>query len=493
MKFKSYVNKVNSSSFIRNSLWGLVATFFQTVFLSLFFIILSRNYNIVDFANFLVSNTIYQLLVGISSMGLGHWFIREYEHTEKGRSELIYRFLKIQIIMGVVFYIANIFFAYLLYSEDQIRLLAIILGTNIIFDNIIYAIKHLNIAQFEQKKSALIMALDGFLRLLIAGLLYLSPFSLIVVSLLLVAVRLVTVNIFITMGSSGSVNLMKLLRFKITWDDLNKNVFQNWKFILIVGSSILFWRSATLIISKTLSPADIANYEVCYKIFSIFTMVVVVASTTVYPKFVQFFVKKDMKKIRKFYKLTFLVYTVFGAVSYAIVQSYASEIIFIIFGNKFQFAADCLKEMYLTLLIFPTILLQANLIVAMKMEKVDMYLNFLALIINLLGCMIGLYFYKSLSVINYSIFGSFLIFHISQSYMLVRLKVSTVLSTLSFYLLIGLLVFGYHYGLSKFNPTAVFILFLALSMPPLILTLLKDIKSYGLNKEEEFPAGVGLE
>jgi O-antigen/teichoic acid export membrane protein len=471
-------NIFTGSGMLSNSLWGIISTLCQTLFLSLFFVILSRHYAVIEFSHFLIANTIYQLIVGFSSMGLGMWFIREYGQDADEKETLVYRFIKIQSLLGLIFYLINIVLAFIIYKDQQIRVLTMILGTNIIFDNIIYALKHLNIAQSEQRKTAIIMAVEGFIRLLLGCMLFLMPMSLNYLSILLVIVRLLTVGVFIEIGSGGSIALKKLWLFKISMADLKRNVLLNWKFILIVGSSILFWRSATIIISKYLSAADVANYEISYKIFSIFTMLSIVASTTIYPRFVKLITTHDYEKIRSLYGIISLGFGLFVVFSYAFMNSFADMLISFIFGNKFLLAAGCMKEMFLTLLVFPTVFLQANLLVAMKLEKVDMVLNFMALIINLSCSLIGLHYFPMLSVLNYSIFASFLIFHISQNILLIKLKLTTFKNAVLFYISVGAFVLCYHYSVVRVDPLKLFVFFVLVVMIPLLLYFLNRIKGY---------------
>src|SRR5690606_16059586 len=130
---------LNKTGVINNGLWGVTSTVTQTIFMSLFFIIISKYYSTNDFAKFLIASTVYQLLVGFSSMGLGHWFIREYEQYSKNKITLMINFIKIQTLLGIIFYVVNVTLTFSLYSDKQIILLAIILGLNIIFDNAIYS------------------------------------------------------------------------------------------------------------------------------------------------------------------------------------------------------------------------------------------------------------------------------------------------------------------------------------------------------------------
>ncbi len=76
------------------------------------------------------------------------------------------------------------------------------------------------------------------------------------------------------------------------------------------------------------------------------------------------------------------------------------------------------------------------------MEKIDMYLNLMSLFINLFIAVMGLKLHYSLSSITYSIFISFLIFHLSQEYFLIKKG----LSKLSDVAIMYLLVFGGMYA-----------------------------------------------
>jgi uncharacterized membrane protein HdeD (DUF308 family) len=109
-------------------------------------------------------------------MGLGQWFIRKYI-TDEDKLTLTGKFLKTQLGLGFIFYLINIAFAYGVYNDEQIRLISIILGTNIILDNFINAIKSLNIVEGRQDKTAIIMIIDGFLKLIVGCLLFINPFS----------------------------------------------------------------------------------------------------------------------------------------------------------------------------------------------------------------------------------------------------------------------------------------------------------------------------
>lgn len=309
-------------------------------------------------------------------------------------------------------------------------------------------------------------------------------------SILLVLIRWITINAFIQIGIKENINLKKLWRFKITLIDFKENVIMNWKFILIVGSSIIFWRSATIIISKYLTVTDVANYEISYKIFSIFTMISIIVSTSIFPTFIKLFNKNLYDDAKSLYKVVSYIYTIFAIISYAFIQSYATDIIPYLFGKKYISAGECLQEMFLTILIFPSAFLQANLLVALNLEKKDMLLNLVSLFINIFCCLIGLQFFKSVSVINYSIFTSFLIFHVIQGLYLKDLKLTTIENLINFYVGMIVFVFVYKYVVSIYNPTMVFACFICFIIVPYTYFIFEKTKGFVNSKMKIIPKSV---
>ena len=93
---RNIYSSIISSSIIKNSFWGVFSTLLQSVFVSILFIILAREYSKGVFANFLIASTIYQLVVAFSSMGLGQWFIREY-FGQSDKKAFVNKFLKFRL------------------------------------------------------------------------------------------------------------------------------------------------------------------------------------------------------------------------------------------------------------------------------------------------------------------------------------------------------------------------------------------------------------
>jgi O-antigen/teichoic acid export membrane protein len=452
---KDKVLNLFKSRLIKNSFWGIAANGFQSVLLSLFFVIVARKYTTSEFAFFLIANTIYQFLSAFSTLGLGQWFTRELVDVED-KQELVSRFVKIQLYSGCFFYVCNVGVAFLLYQDALLQSLIVLLGVNIIFDNIIYAIKSLNIAEFNQNKTFKILIIDSVLKFAIGCLLFAFPFSIMTLSVLLIIIRFVTLNFFLSVGSSKTISLRSLWKFPLAWAEVKKIVFANWPFIIIGSVSIAYWRISNIIISKTLPLTDVAHFEISYRVFSIAQILPLIVSMSVFPGLVQQFKTGILQDFRNYYSKVFNYYLLFGLFSYTFIYSFADTIIPWAFGSAYNITGTYTKEMFLTILVFPTALLQANVLVAMNKERADMWFNVISLVLNIVFCFIGFLFARDLTTVNLAIFFSFLVFHICQDVLLIRQGIITIGHVLKFYLLTGVLVGAYILLSYKLPPVVLF-------------------------------------
>lgn len=460
MKSNLIQNTLNlfKSRLIRNSFWGIAANGLQSILVSLFFVIVARKYSTGEFAFFLIANTIYQFLAAFSTLGLGQWFTREVVNIAD-QKELVSRFLKMQLYSGALFYVFNIAIAFLLYQDELLRYLIVLLGINIIFDNIIYAIKALNIAEFRQNKTFIILIIDSVLKFMIGCALFIYPFSIITLSMLLIVVRFITLNFFLGFGSSKTINLRSLWNYPLSWPAVRGIVFSNWPFIIIGSVAIAYWRISNIIISKTLSLADVAHFEISFRVFSIAQILPLIISMSVFPALVKIYGSGNMQDFKDYYNKVFIYYLLFGLFTYTFMYSFADTLIPWAFGPNYNGTGVYTKQMFLTILIFPTALLQANVLVAMNMERSDMWFNVISLVLNILFCFTGFMVAKTLTTVNLSIFFSFLVFHICQDVLLLRRGIVTPWHVARFYLITGLLAGLYVLLSVQVSPVVLFTVF----------------------------------
>ncbi|WP_324677528.1 oligosaccharide flippase family protein [Hymenobacter sp. GOD-10R] len=442
--------KLKASSLVINSAWGVIANILQNIFNSLFFVLIARYYTSEQLGHFLLSNTVYQLVAVFSSMGLSSWFVREYT-SELDKYIFTNRYFKLQGFLGILFYIINVLLIFSLYSDYNIRFIGVVLGLNIIFDNTINSIKSLNIAKSLQKRTANVLVMDGFFKLVVSVFCVYLKFPIIYLAFALVFSRVITLNIFMITGGYYKNIVTRSVGEIVSYTYLKEVVFSNWRFVVIGSVSVVYWSFANIVISKFMPVSAVSQYEIASRIFSLTIIIPIIISGSVYPQFVQYFNDQDKDRLRVLYDKMFVVYTLFSLISYSFIVAFAPKLIPFIFGDKYQTAIFCIIQMFLAILVFPTTLLQANLIVAMKLENLDMWFNLTSLIMHVFLSIIGLYFFKSLSVINYSIFMSFIVFHISQDVVLIRRKITTLSRCFRHYVLLASFVSGYHFLLKTTN------------------------------------------
>jgi O-antigen/teichoic acid export membrane protein len=436
------VLSLHRSDLVRNSFWGLAANASQSLLMSLFYVIIARKYATADFSYFLIANSIYQFLATISNLGLGQWFTREIVSVGNGKS-IIGKFLKLQLYSGVGFYLINFTLAFALYDNYEIRMLTMLMGINIVFDNLIYVIKCLNIAGSLQNITFKIIMADSVLKFVMVLLLLFFSFPITALTTGLICIRFLTLNLFLKYGSRNVLDLKLLFTYKISLAEISKIVRLNWPFLVIGSVSIVYWRIGNIIISKMLSLLDVAVYEISFRVFSVFQILPVVISASLFPHLVSLYNSGDTIQFNACYKKYFYFFLVYGLFVYTFMYSFSGQIIPFVFGQKYATASAYTVQMFLTMLLFPTGILQATVLISMKLEKIDMKINIISLIVGVALILAGLSFIQSLTVVNISIFISFLVFHICQDYILIKRKVLTLKSAMNFYFLTAAFVIVY--------------------------------------------------
>lgn len=475
----------NMSKLFKNSLWGIISNIIQNIFYSIFFIIVARKYSPEDFSNYIIANSLYGFVLAFSSLGLGQWFVRTLK-TTNNKNELILSFFKIQIGIGFVFYILNVLIGLVLYDTLLIRQLTCLIGINVIFDNIIYVIKFINIADLEQRRSFIIITIESFIKLLFGFIILWEQIPILYLAIFLILLRLLTLQLFLSIGTIFKIKISELIKAKVNINSIRTIVFSNWPFIIIGSISVVFWRMGNIIISKYLPLNNVAEYEISFKLFALAETVPVVVSATVFPLLIDK-LENNFTIAKNYFKRIYIYYACYGLLSFTFIYSFSNFFIPLFFGKNYTHVSTNTIEMFATMLLFPTALLQANLIIALKMEKTDMILNLISLFVNFTITIFGIHFIKSLYIVNYSIFISFLIFHLLQDYILIRKKVFEFIEVIQFYLytLIALIIF--YFLTSHISLYISFLLFWFCIMTIILLKYLerRNFKSIQLNIKEQ--------
>jgi O-antigen/teichoic acid export membrane protein len=429
------------SAILKNSFWAISSSVFQNVVFAVFFIIMARVYNTHVFSSYIIANTLYGLLLSFSSLGMAQWYIRVIKNLNEHQSANRLYF-NIQLLAGILFLILNVLFSFLLYAESVIHVLSVILGLNIVIDNMINVFKTINIATYNQRQTFLILSIEACIKLGIALLVYYLVPNIIVIAVLLVLLRVITFALFYFSGDYKNNFKGVTINRTETYRQVITTIYEN-RFFLFIGSiSVLFWSIGSILVSKLLDSRAVADYEIAYKLFIMAEVIPLMILSSSFPKIIEYVNSPTIEKIR-FMKALSYGNILYGLLAYTFVISFSDVFVPFFFGVQYAHTAQYCNEMFLTMLLFPSVLFQANLLVAIKMEKVDMYLNLLSLFINLIIAGMGLLLHYSLSAITYSIFISFLAFHLSQEYFLIKKRLTQLVDASILYLLIFGGMFSY--------------------------------------------------
>ncbi len=455
----NHINQIRrsiySNKIFKNSLFGIFSNILQNIFFSVFFIIVARVYSSEDFGNYVICNTIYSFILGFSTLGLGNWFIRELKNYDK-RELLVAKFLKIQFLLGCFFYIINIIISCSIYDSPFIRIMSLIFGLNIITDNLIYVVKSIGIADLRQEKTYIFSTLESLFKFLIACLIIFIPVSMKSLVFLLIVLRFSILYLFMNYGIETKISLKNILNSKSDIHELLRIIKSNWSFVVIATIAVVNWRIGNIFVSKYLTISDVGFYEVSFKLLSIAYIIPVVVSTSVYPFLVDI-VKEN--KLMKYYPNLFRIFNFYGFFAFSIIYSFSDYLIPLLFGKQFSIVSIYCKQMFVVMLFFPSVLLQANLMIAVKKEKTDMYCNLFSLCLNILICAIALPLIKSVSVVIFAIVASFALFHVIQDVVLIRSNIISVFHVFSHYF-ITIICLVFYYFISKvLNGWATFSMF----------------------------------
>jgi O-antigen/teichoic acid export membrane protein len=309
----------------------------------------------------------------------------------------------------------------------------------------LYVTKHINVINNDQRKTFIITSTEAFMKLILAYYIWVYGASIIVIVFLLVLLRLITVVIFFQFGLPDNVFIRyRSILSSFSISQLIQTVYSNKYFILIGSISVFFWSYGNIIVSKLIGLRFVAHFEISYKLFTMAELIPLVFSASVFPVLNKKF-NTDYNGLVIYFRKIFWLYAFYGILSFVFILIFADYFIPLLFGSGYHDTPKYCVQLFFTILLFPTSLLQANLIIAMGHERRDMLFNLFMLISHVVISLSLLYFFKDLTYLNLSIFLSFLVFHISQDIFLIKKKILLKYDIFLFYSVIILLAFLFHF------------------------------------------------
>ncbi len=370
-----------------NSAVSIVTNIVQNVFFSAFFIILARHFGPVQLSDYVIANSLYQLIGVLAPFGLTEYFVREYMQQAHLRSELTRDMVVVESLLGVTGYLVVVSLGSIMGYSSGTQLLAIILAININFDNLLVSFRSIFVAESKQFYTSIATLLESFLKLLAGLCLLVLGLTLLQISLFAVALRLVT--LFVAIGfldeerradvrfALNPANVSFLRRLKRVVQLLGKAR----SFAVISTVVFIYWRLNTLVLGKIASPREVSFFDVGTKAFSVFQILPFYYLQAFFPILSQAY-KSDKAQFVGLARKALTHLAIFS-VCVAIPMAYASrEVIDLLFGSRYLGAAGMTGTMMITLIPFSLSLVQAYVLLASGNERIDMWLNILTLGVN---------------------------------------------------------------------------------------------------------------
>lgn len=409
-------------SILVNNISGLTANILQNIFLSFFFVILARAIGPEDFSTYVLGNSLYQVVGALSTFGLSNYFIREYAGGNADNSRLSTQFLCIEMMLAAAAYLVLCILSFSLYgAQDAIIRISLILGMNVIFDNILYCIKAVHIAGRTQYRFIRAVLLEAFLKLVLCIIFYLLPFNFTLFLWTLAAYRCFTLVVAwrsVPAHRRLSVPSFRSLRASMDLPAVRRILHAGKVFLIIGAVNVIFWRMNVLILSKMAEQKAAAFYEVAFKFFAIAQIIPVIVLGTVYPLLSEYYVS-DKRRFLEIAEKSFKQMLLFSTLVTLLAYFLSPFVIPYFMGEEYTEAARMTQHMFFTLIPFSLSLVQAYVLVASKNEKIDMWLNLLNLLINCLLAVVLIHFTGPTGSIT-AVTVSFSLFFLLQQYFLHR-------------------------------------------------------------------------
>ena len=360
----SIINKLTGKSIISNTISGVAANVLQNIFLGVFFVLLTKSIGLNKFSEYVIGNSLYQIVAAFSTMGLANYFIREYVQIEEKKEYATLHFFATEFILSIAGYIIIILSSVTLYNNELLIIqVSSILGINILFDNLIYSVKAIHIAEKTQIVFLKITLFESLVKLILASTYYYLPFDFLLFILILVVARILTLKLaYTSLPINVKTEIIKISEFKSIKKTVElkkiKNLIYKGRIFIIIGAvNIIFWRINSLLLSKFATKNDVGLYEIALKIFSIAQIIPVILLGTIYPIMSKYFTDKSM--YLSIAKKTYLQVLMFSVYTTLIAYYLSPNVINFFFGMEFKGAIKITQHMFFALIHFSLSLVQA--------------------------------------------------------------------------------------------------------------------------------------
>ena len=355
---------------LKNIIFILLSKFVDPLFSLILVLTIAKNLGVEGFGQYAFIKATFTIFVVIANLGLDQFVTREIARDKKQTLTYLMNFGILEVGFAALMAIVMSLFVCLSDYPQQVATATVIMSSALIYvalSNLAHAV----IAAFERfELNTLLISGENLIRVILGTITLMLGYGLVPF------IIVITITRFI-----GFLVSIRLVHKKITplkWNFQLKFILQSLKkiptFSLISIFSILYWRIDVIMLSKFGSLTEVGIYTAAFRLMEIIKAIPLSLKQALFPVNVWKYEKenstfKEMINKSNKYLMIFLLPIAF------IITMAAEKIIPIFYSSEFNGAINALKILIWTIVPYSLAMMLANVLVASRNQRVDMWTN----------------------------------------------------------------------------------------------------------------------
>ena len=373
---------LKSKSIVKNIFIVNAFTFLQKLLLFVFSIIVGRHFGNEIYGMYSIANTYSQFMIVVIAFGSDFYLTRTISRDPNSAQIYFWNILFIRLIIYfILLVIYFLFFDYLPYESDLLKLLSLFVVYSIIksINQQILSV-YQGVERFDWH--SLTTGASSTLLLLGAAIIVLLDLSIFFIGYLYVFAQaiILIVNLFILyFNKIITFNIFSIISLK----KLNEILIASLPFMLSGVISMVYHRIDIVMLSIMRTNSEIGDYTISYNLYEAFLFLPAAAGTVFFPRLIKYFKNNQPELVKKetslliYYLLILMlpiaIFTVF----------FSNNIIYLIYGERFIAGSLSLKILIWGLIIHLFNNILGRVLYGLNQEKYFVKISIYSMLINI--------------------------------------------------------------------------------------------------------------
>lgn len=359
----------------------------QLVLKYVFTLLAVRLLGAVYYGQYVISQTVIQIVSLVSLFGLDRGLIKQVAHhrslgqNKEAEQSIIFGF-RISILSGLVFaaglYLSSSFLAEDIFRDPSLDILFRLIALSIPFLNLV----NMYYATFQASKNVTRRAINEFVILPVTLIIYLILFHFFIrsaIALILSFVASYITAFFLAFFQSEKVRIIK----KTTINKEVKREYINFSLPVLLSSSLNYVRSSTdtLLLGILSTSASVGIYAVASRLGTFVALPLLAFNMIFSPMISEIYAKNDIERLRKNYHSITKLILIISLPVFAILTLFAVPILNI-FGKEFTDASIVLIIICAGQLINTSVGLSGQIIMMTGNQMITLYNSILLIVLS---------------------------------------------------------------------------------------------------------------